>query len=160
MPDKKPLPNSRSCFICGMENPVGLKLRFYQIEPGMIETTYTAPDHYQGYPGIMHGGIIASILDETSGRALTDTADQTRFMFTAKLEVNYRRPVPLGVSLRIVGKAGQDRGRSAEGWAGIYNAETGDLLAEADAILVNVPEEKLADLADEEALGWRVYPEE
>jgi hypothetical protein len=68
--------------------------------------------------------------------------------------------VPLGVPLRIIGKAGQDRGRSAEGWAGIYNAETGDLLAEADAILVNVPEGKLADLADEEALGWRVYPEE
>lgn len=160
MPEKKLLPNSRNCFICGLENPVGLKLRFYQLEPGLIETTYTAPEYFQGYPGIMHGGIIASILDETSGRAFAGMIDETRFMFTAKLTVNYRRNVPTGVTLRIVGKAGKDKGRSAEGWAGIYNMESGELLAEADTILVNVPKEQLAALVNEEALGWKVYPED
>ena len=142
-----------------MENPVGLKMRFYQIEPGVIETTYTAPAHYQGYPGMLHGGIIASILDETSGRALTGKRSEPRFMFTAKLEVNYRRTAH-GETAEDRRQGGQDRGRSAEGWAGIYNAETGDLLAEGDAILVNVPEEKLAEISDAEELGWRVYPEE
>ena len=159
MADGKLLPNSKMCFICGLENPVGLKLRFYEIEPGWIETEYTAPAHFQGYPGVLHGGIIATILDETSGRAFGGTAQEPRFMFTAKLAVTYRQNVPIGKPLKIVGKAGKDKGRSAEGWAGIYDAETGELLAEGDSILVNVPDEKLAKLSDAEKLGWRVYPE-
>ena len=153
-------PNSRNCFICGLENPVGLQLRFQEIAPGKIETTYTAPDDFQGYPGVLHGGIVATILDETSGRAFGGTKDDPRFMFTAKLEVVYRKNVPIGKLLRIVGKAVKDKGRSAEGWAGIYDAETDDLLAEGKTILVNVPAEKLADMSDNEKLGWKVYPEE
>jgi hypothetical protein len=57
-----------------------------------------------------------------------------------------------------VGRAGADRGRSAEGWAGIYDAETGDLLAEGSTLLVNIPPEKL-DVTDLEEMGWKVYPE-
>ena len=160
MHTRKLLPNSRQCFICGLENPVGLKLRFYEVSPGHIETAYTAPEHFQGYPGVLHGGIIATILDETSGRAFGGTDENPRFMFTAKLEVTYRKNVPIGKPLRIVGKAVKDKVRSAEGWAGIYDAETGDLLAEGNTILVNVPKEKLVDMSDTEKLGWKVYPEE
>jgi hypothetical protein len=40
-------PNSRMCFICGLENPVGLHLHIYETEPGVVETTYIAPDHFQ-----------------------------------------------------------------------------------------------------------------
>jgi acyl-CoA thioesterase FadM len=79
-------------------------------------------------------------------------------MFTARMQVRYRRNVPVGVPLRIVGRAGKDKGRTAEGWAGIYLAEGGDLLAEADVVLINVPSEAY-DLAQLDALGWRVYPE-
>jgi acyl-coenzyme A thioesterase PaaI-like protein len=146
------------CFICGLENPVGLKLRIYEVEPGVVETTYTAPEHFQGYPGVLHGGIVASILDEVSGRAHMGPVDHPRFMFTAKLEVKYRKNVPIGKPLKIVGKAGRDKGRSAEGWAGIYDAETGELLAEGNTLLVNIPQEKLASANLEES-GWKVYPE-
>ena len=159
MADHKLLPSSKHCFICGLENPVGLKLRFYEIEPGLIESTYTAPDHFQGYPGVLHGGIIASILDETSGRAFTSAGGEHRFMFTAKLEVIYRRTVPIGKQLKIVGKAGNDRGRSGEGWAGIYDAETGQLLAEGNTILADIPQHMLDEIG-EDVQGWRVYPEE
>jgi acyl-coenzyme A thioesterase PaaI-like protein len=152
-------PSSKMCFICGVENPVGLKLRIYEVEPGMVESHYTAPAHFQGYPGILHGGIIASILDEVSGRSWMGTGDSPRFMFTAKLEVLYRKNVPIGKPLRLIGKTGQDRGRSATAWAGIYDALTGELLAEGNTILVNVPEDKLS-LTTLEDTGWRVYPEE
>jgi acyl-coenzyme A thioesterase PaaI-like protein len=145
------------CFICGIENPVGLKLKIYEIEPGVIESTFTAPDHFQGYPGVLHGGIVATILDEISGRAHMGGADNPRFMFTAKLEVKYRKNVPTGVPLRIVGKAGKSKGRSAEGWAGIYDPQ-GTLLAEANTLLINVPQEVL-DTANLEELGWKVYPD-
>ena len=80
-------------------------------------------------------------------------------MFTAKLEVTYRKNVPIGKPLRIVGKAVRDKGRSAEGWAGIYDKQTGDLLAEGTTILVNVPQEKLAEISERDNLGWRVYPQ-
>jgi acyl-coenzyme A thioesterase PaaI-like protein len=146
------------CFICGVENPVGLHLRIYEVEPGIVETTYTAPQHFQGYPGVLHGGIVATILDEISGRSHMGSADHPRFMFTAKLEVKYRKNVPTGKPLKVVGKAGRDRGRSAEAWAGIYDAATGELLAEANSLLIAVPPDML-DTANLEELGWKVYPE-
>jgi acyl-coenzyme A thioesterase PaaI-like protein len=145
------------CFICGVENPVGLKLKIYEVEPGVVETTYTAPEHFQGYPGVLHGGIVASILDEISGRALMGEPSAPRFMFTGKLEVKYRKNVPIGRPLKIVGKAGKSRGKIAEGWAGIYD-EAGDLLAEANSLLIDVPEEAL-EMADADRLNWKVYPD-
>jgi acyl-coenzyme A thioesterase PaaI-like protein len=150
-------PNSKMCFICGLENPVGLHLRIYQTEPGVIETTYTAPAHFQGYPGVLHGGIVATILDEISGRSHMGDPSAPRFMFTGKLEVKYRKNVPTGKPLKIIGKAGKSKGKMAEGWAGIYDEE-GMLLAEANTLLVNVPEEML-DSTNLEELGWKVYPD-
>lgn len=150
-------PNSRMCFICGLENPFGLKLKIYEVEPGIIETTFTAPEQYQSYPGILHGGIVATILDEISGRAHMGDPSQARFMFTAKLEVKYRKNVPIGKPLHIVGKAGKTRGRMAESWAGIYD-ESGILLAEGNSLLVDIPPERLNQV-DQDALGWKIYPD-
>ncbi len=151
-------PNSKMCFVCGLENPVGLKLHIYQTEPGVIETIYIAPDHFQGYPGVLHGGIVATILDEISGRAHMGDPSEPRFMYTGKMEVKYRKNVPIGIPLKIVGKAGKAKKRTAEGWAGIYHPD-GTLLAEATTLLVNLPEETL-DTANLEELGWKVYPDE
>jgi acyl-coenzyme A thioesterase PaaI-like protein len=158
MPEKKlKQPNSRMCFICGLENPVGLRLKIYQIEPGVIETAYTAPAHFQGYPGVLHGGIVATILDEISGRAHMGDPSAPRFMFTGKLEVKYRKNVPTGQPLKIIGKAVKSKGKTAEGWAGIYDTE-GTLLAEATTLLINVPKETF-ESANLEELGWKVYPD-
>ena len=147
------------CFICGLENPVGLHLHFYETAPGVIETTYTPPDHFQGYPGVLHGGIVAAILDEVSGRThMGSNAEDPRFMFTAKLEVKYRRNVPINRILKIVGKAGKARSKSAEAWAGIYDAETDELLAEGNALLIDVRPEQF-DMSRLDELGWKVYPD-
>ena len=112
---RKRQPNSHYCFICGMENPVGLHLHIYETAPGEVESTYIAPDHFQGYPGVLHGGIVAALIDEISGRAQmgSDPMDP-RFMFTAKLEVKYRRNVPTGRPLKITGRAGKSKARSAD----------------------------------------------
>ncbi len=150
-------PGSRMCFVCGVENPVGLHLHFYQVAPGVIESAYTAPEHFQGYPGVLHGGIVATILDETSGRAFMGDPETPRFMFTAKMEIKYRKNVPTGQPLRIVGKALKSKGHTARGWAGIYDRE-GALLAEAVTLLVDVPEDAFAGV-DLDALGWKVYPD-
>ncbi len=158
-PAKIKQPNSRMCFICGLENPVGLHLHIYETAPGEVEAAYTAPEHFQGYPGVLHGGIVSAILDELSGRALMGSDPMApRFMFTAKLEIKYRKNVPIGVPLKIVGKAGKSRSKSAEGWAGIYDSRNGELLAEANSLLINVPSDQF-NTDDLERLGWKIYPD-
>jgi len=152
-------PNSRMCFICGLENPVGLHLHIYETAPGVVESTYFAPEHFQGYPGILHGGIVGAIIDEIAGRAhMGSDPMNPKFMFTAKLEVKYRRNVPIGRQLKIIGKAGKSRAKSAEAWAGIYDAETNELYAEGNVLLINVPKAQF-DKSRLNELGWKVYPE-
>ncbi len=147
------------CFICGLENPVGLHLHIYEVEPGIIETTYNAPEYFQGYPGVLHGGIVGAIIDEVAGRShMGSDPDNPRFMFTAKLEVKYRKNVPVAKPLKIIGKAGKSKSKTAEAWAGIYDAQTNELLAEGNTLLINVPKEQF-DTARLNELGWKVVPE-
>jgi acyl-coenzyme A thioesterase PaaI-like protein len=153
-------PNSNMCFICGIKNPIGLHLHIYESEPGVVESYYIAPEHFQGYPGVLHGGIVGAILDEMSGRSqMGSDILAPRFMFTARLEVKYRKNVPIGKSLRIIGKAGKSKGKTAEAWAGIYDAQSDELLAEGNALLINVPREQF-DVSKLGELGWKVYPDE
>lgn len=147
-------PNSRHCFACGLENNYGLKLRFFNTAPGEVTVNYTVPERYQGYPGIVHGGITTAILDEVAGRAQLG-GDPNRLMFTAKLEIRFRKNVPVGKPLRIVGRVEKTKKRMASSVGMIYGPE-GDLLVEAKALLVDLPEDGIKD-EDFTALGWRVY---
>jgi acyl-coenzyme A thioesterase PaaI-like protein len=152
-------PNSLHCFICGMENPVGLHLHIYETGPGEVESTYLAPAQFQGYPGVLHGGIVGAIIDEISGRTHMGSDPQNpRFMVTAKMEIKYRRKVPIGRKLKIKGRAGKSKGRLAEAWAGIYDAETDELLAEGTTMMIDVPASSF-DLSRLSELGWKTYPE-
>jgi len=152
-------PNSRFCFVCGLENAVGLHLHFFETAPGQVEASFVPSENYQGYPGVLHGGVVGALIDEVSGRAHMGSDPQSpRFMYTAKLEVRYRRNVPVGRKLTIIGKARESKGRRAVAWGGIYDAETGDLLAEGTTTLVEIPAGALerSRLAE---LGWKVYPQ-
>ena len=148
--------SSRSCFVCGVANPVGLHLAFYDSGPGEVTVNFTPSEQYQSYPGVLHGGIIAAILDETAGRSHMK-GSPPRFMFTAKLEIRYRKNVPIGEPLKIIGRAGKSRSRMAEAWAGIYDL-SGTLLAEADALYMDIPTPP--DPTALESFGWKVYPDE
>lgn len=151
-------PNSRHCFVCGVENQYGLSLKFYETDHGEVTAQTMLPRYYQGYPGIAHGGVVAAMLDEAAGRSLMGSMDQPRFMFTATLNVRYRKNVPVEQPIRLIGKAGTIKRRTAEGTSTIYN-EAGELLAEASVLLVNLPEETVRSV-DLEALGWKVYPDD
>jgi acyl-coenzyme A thioesterase PaaI-like protein len=152
-------PNSKHCFVCGLENPFGLKLKFFITGPGEVTVEYTVPEKYQGYPGMVHGGVVASMLDEVLGRVHMDDGDpeSSRFMYTAKMTVRYRQHVPIGVPLRIVGRAERSKSHSATSVATLYGPD-GKVLAEAEGLLVDVPADVLKS-TDIEALGWRIYPD-
>jgi len=147
------------CFTCGVENPIGLRLDMYETQPGFVESEYTAPSHFQGYPGVLHGGIVGAIIDEIACRThMGSDPANPRFVFTAKLEIKYRKNVPVETPLKIIGRAGRSRDKSAEAWAGIYHLKTNELLAEGNALLINVPPEQL-NPEEIIKLGWQIYPE-
>jgi acyl-coenzyme A thioesterase PaaI-like protein len=150
-------PNSRHCFVCGVQNSFGLKLRFYDSNEGEVFAQYTVPKQYQGYPGVVHGGIVAAMLDEICGRVHMG-GDPPRFMYTARLDIRYRKNVPVGQLLTLTGRAGKSRGRTATSSGQILGPD-GSVLAEAEALLVDVPEEVIGE-ANLDELGWKVYPEE
>jgi len=151
----EPQPNSRHCFVCGLENPFGLHLRFYTTAPGEVTVEYTVPEHYQGYPGVVHGGIVTAMLDEATGRVYMGDPAAPRFMYTARLDIRFRKNVPVGKLLKVVGRAGKSKGRTATASGTIYNAD-GEILAEAEALMVDVPT-GVVDNVNLEELGWKVY---
>ena len=149
-------PNSRNCFVCGLENETGLQLTFYEDPAGFVYSDVLVPARYQGYPDIVHGGILASMLDEIAGRAAMIDKPH-HFMFTGKMEIRYRRPVPTGESLRLSGRIVQQKSRTAVAESRITLPD-GSVGAEAEVTLVRIPD---LDMNEEEleALGWQVYPE-
>ncbi len=149
-----PQPTSRMCFVCGRENPVGLHLTFYEDrEAAQVKAPLHIPETYQGYPGIAHGGILATILDETSGRAIM-LGEEGVFWVTAKLELRYRRPTPTETPLTAVGWVVERRSRSAT-VAGEIRLEDGTVTAEATAVVVR-PSDRLLEEWKQEQDFWRV----
>ena len=151
-----PQPNSYHCFVCGLANPFGLHLRFYDNAPGEVTADTVISERYQGYPGVVHGGVVSAMLDEAAGRAHMVGAEP-RFMYTARLEVRYRQNVPVGQPLHLVGKVGKSKARTATASSAIYTQD-GKLLAEAEVLLVDIPDLELTQ-AQLDELGWKVYPE-
>ena len=153
-----PQATSRMCFVCGRENPVGLQVTFYEdLEYRQVVVPVVLSEDYQGYPGIAHGGILATLLDEASGRALMIGADEDLFWVTAKLDVRYRKPTPTGVPLRVVGWVEKRRQRSAE-VAGEVRLPDGTVTVEATALIVRPPEDVLEEWEKERAF-WSVDDE-
>jgi len=145
------------CFVCGVNNPYGLQMKFYEPAVGEVHAEITVPEDFAGYPGVVHGGIIAAMLDEVAGRVfLGDGAP--RFMVTARLSVRYRRPVPVATPLVLKGQAKEDKGKVAFASGAIFN-QAGDLLAEADLVLAELPTE-LEKRRDGVLDEWQVYPDE
>ncbi len=130
-------------------------MTFYDNGRNEVYSEHCVPDDYQSYPGIVHGGVIAAMLDEVVGRvAMID--DHHHFMMSVKLEVKFRHPVPTETPLRIVGRIVRMRGRLGKA-VGEIHLPGGTIAAESAMTLADVPAEMLTGV-DVEALGWRVDP--
>jgi len=149
-------PNSRKCFVCGLQNPVGLKLVFYEdAEAEQVRAEFVVSDEYQGYPGVAHGGIISAVLDEIAGRAILLHGDDDDLMATLRLTVRYRRPTPTETPLTAVGWVERIGGVGAQ-VAGEIRLADGTVTAECESVLGSVPESFRANWAEEKAY-WKVY---
>jgi acyl-coenzyme A thioesterase PaaI-like protein len=149
-------PNSKLCFVCGVENHRGLQLSFYHDESGTVYAEVTVPDQFQGYPGTVHGGIVAAMLDEVATRAAM-VEDPNNFKVTARMTLRYRKKVPTGEPLQMIGWIERQSSRASKATAEIRLPD-GSLGAEAEALMVDYPE-PFVEGDELERLGWKVYPD-
>lgn len=149
--------NSRMCLVCGVENRLGLNARFYGIETGELVALFTAREEHQSYPGRMHGGIAATILDETIGRAVMSPENQL-WGVTVDFSMKLRQPVPLGEELRVLGRIESESRRGFSGTGEILLPD-GSVAVEGHGKYLKMPIEKIADF-DHQGEDWFLVEEE
>ena len=145
---------AKGCFVCGVENPMGLQAEFYELEDGTMAAKVQAKSVHQSYPGRVHGGVSTAILDETIGRAINVTEPDT-WAVTVELTTKYKRPVPYDVPLTVTGKITKNTRRLFEGEGSILLPD-GTVAVTAIGKYMKM---KLTDIADFEANGesWTRY---
>jgi acyl-coenzyme A thioesterase PaaI-like protein len=137
-PDNSP---RHRCFGCGQLNSEGLQIEF-EVEGARVTGRFIARSSHQGFPGVTHGGISAAAMDEAMGWAMYAAG---AWAMTARMEVKYRSPVPMGEELVVTAQVVRDRGRLLEATAELRTC-SGDRLAEAKAIFVRLPEDRAREL--------------
>ena len=128
----------QQCFACGARNGNGLQLVFRQ-EGDTIVTEFTPDVRFQGFPGVVHGGILATVLDETLNRTATR---EGRWMMTGRIEIRYRSAAPIGLPLRVTARTISSRARMliASGEVVLANEPT-TVVATAEGTFLPVPDE-------------------
>ena len=135
--------SSKSCLVCGVENDLGLKARFYQLENGELVSIFNSKEFHQSYPGRVHGGISAAILDETIGRAIS-ISDETIWGVTGSLEIRYKKPVPIDCDLITVARVTRDTRKLFEGTGEII-LPNGDIAVTASGKYVKMSLDKITE---------------
>jgi len=132
------LNDNKECFVCGKDNEHGLKIDF-SIKDKKIKANFSIDKRFEGFPNIIHGGIISTILDE----AMVKLAFKLGLnAVTASLNVKLRKPVKPDEKMIVTGKIVEEFERKLKAKAEIRN-EDGDLIAEAESILVKCQKSKI-----------------
>lgn len=122
------------CFVCGKQNGAGLQLEFELIGDDRIRTEFTPLKRFQGWKDVLHGGIIATILDEV----MVNGAYLRQIMaVTTKLQITLRRPVAIGERVVFYGQILKQGARTVnmKAWA---EGENGTIVAEATGLLMKI----------------------
>lgn len=126
------------CFGCGRLNPNGLHLHFYPLDDEAgIWAPFTPLREHEGYMGMVHGGIISTILDEVMAWSLYRL---DIWAVTGRLSISFRKPVEVGEPTRAIGRIANDRGRLIDVTGTLLREADGVVLAEAQAVFARVPE--------------------
>lgn len=132
------------CFGCGSENPHGLVLRFRAFDDGRVWAAFTPTRLHEGYLGMVHGGITATMLDEAMSWAITNSGD---IAVTARMDIAFRRPLVIGREVRVTATISKRRSRAIVANAELRDVGTRELLAESEGRFVRV--------SAEQADAWR-----
>ena len=130
------------CFACGVLNEHGIHLDLH-VDGDRCWTELALADRFQGWDGIAHGGIVCTILDEVMAWSLAATDN---WGLTARIAVDFRRPVSIGVPIRAEGWITSVRRRIVQTAAEIRDPASGDVLATATATYVAADAERKREL--------------
>lgn len=129
--------DNRNCFICGEQNEAGLNLDWwFDEDEEYLHTEFTPDDQYQGWKGVVHGGIVTAVLDEIM---VNYSILKGVGVVSARLNVRFRNPARIGETLRFSGTAEPARGRLHEGQSTCR--QNGQKVATATAKLMEVDAE-------------------
>jgi len=142
-----------NCFACGTLNTHGLHLELHA-GGDRCWTELALDRRFEGWDGIAHGGIVCTLLDEVMAWALVE---HDHWGVTARMSVDFRRPVPVGRAVRAEGRVVGIRRRLIDAEGIVVDATTGELLARAEATYVAAPEGRKAELKARYA--FRVVPD-
>ena len=146
--------SSKMCFICGKKNNFGLKASFYETEKNELIAIFKPGQEHQGYPGRLHGGIAAAILDETIGRNINVGRDDELWGVTLDFSIKFKRPIPLDGEIKAITKLTEENKRVFKGTGKIVLPD-GKIAATAEGKYLKLPIEKIADF-DREENEWKV----
>ena len=133
------LPYTRGCFVCGVDNPQGLHLRF-RADEGEVHADFAPREGHAGYPGLLHGGALSAALDEAMFWAASHGVG--RMHVSAELTVRFRRKVLVTQSYRIVARLVQARSAMCRTEAELLDVE-GEVCATATGKYLPLPREDL-----------------
>ncbi len=133
----------KHCFVCGPENPIGLKLRFLS-DGNSVRTRYTPTRQHEGYRHIAHGGLIATILDEVMIKA---ALAEEIYCVTAQMDIRYKVPVAVDTELTFEGRITERKGRIIK-TEGTVKDDAGTLYADARGTYMTVSPEMQATLLE------------
>jgi acyl-coenzyme A thioesterase PaaI-like protein len=122
-------------FVHGLRNPAGLHLQ-YHLAGERVVTTWVAGEDHAGFPGFVHGGLIAAVLDDVMGRC---SVLRRRWVVTGRMETRYREIAPLGVALRVEGRIVRFTRRVMLAEALVSLAD-GRVVAEASGTYLPIPQ--------------------
>ena len=140
------LPHTHSCFVCGERNPLGLNLRFHT-EGRVVTTRFTPCAEHIGFKGVVHGGILATALDEIMVWACA-VATQ-RFAFCAELNVRFVQPLAPGEEVLLTSELVANRRDRIFTTKATAQSATGKVLAEATGKYVPIQPEHLPPMLGE-----------
>ncbi|MCU0242645.1 MAG: PaaI family thioesterase [Vicinamibacteria bacterium] len=146
--------NSKMCLVCGLKNPYGLRTAFYETDDNELVAVFTPGEHHQSYPGRLHGGITAAIMDETVGRAINANRELMTWGVTIEFVTKYLKPVPLDAELKVVARITRETSRTFEGTSELILAD-GTVAATAHGRYLKLSLDKIADF-DCAAQEWKV----
>lgn len=129
-----PIRFDHDCFGCGDANPIGLHLRFVPTDDG-VRAEFTPGPAHQGFDGIVHGGIIATVLDEAMAWATTSAGIWT---VTAEMSVRFKHPLSVAESTVVSARVTENRGRVVATAAELIRVRDGAVIAAATATFIRV----------------------
>lgn len=134
---------SSNCLVCGIENDLGLKANFYELENNELIAICDTKEWHQSYPGRMHGGMSAAILDETIGRAISLSNNEV-WGVTVSLDIKYKKPVPTDCTIKVVGRIIKENRKLFEGTGEII-LPNGEIAVTATGKYMKMPVNKIIE---------------